>query len=261
MGNNSGCVSAPMDDDERPQPNMDKFSPANMSMQSLSASTSMSQSFSSSTVMDPHPHSDGDHEDDCDAEYSSEDDHVHVLEETLKTNLKILFLDVDGVLNNPHTRWGDQCGIDDEMLKYLKFIVVRTGCKIVLSTTWRLSEDAKTVLLHTLKVRGDMNPDDLVIGQTPSLKRQGGHRTHEIAEYLRANAYRFNVVSWCAIDDLSLHKYDDFSRHFMNGHFVRTDKMLGMTPENMMQCISTLNANDNEYNSYSHHRTKSYRRY
>jgi len=263
MGNNSGCVSAPMDDDERPRTNMDKFSAANMSMQSLSASASASASnsshslsFSSSTVMDPHPHSDEDHE------YSSHSDHDSVHEEVFKTNLKILFLDVDGVLNNPHTRWGDQCGIDDEMLKYLKFIVVRTGCKIVLSTTWRLSEDAKTVLLHTLKVRGDMNPDDLVIGQTPSLKKQGGHRTHEIAEYLRANAYRFNVVSWCAVDDLSLHKYDDFSRHFMDGHFVRTDKMLGMTPENMMQCISALNANDNEYNSYkSHHRARSHRRY
>jgi len=133
----------------------------------------------------------------------------------------------------------------------LKFIVVRTGCKIVLSTTWRLSDDAKTVLLHTLKTRGDMNPDDVVIGQTPNLKKQGYHRTHEIAEYLRSNAYRFNVVSWVAVDDLSLHKYDEFSRHFMDGHFVRTDKLTGMTPENMMECIGCLNANDNEYNPYS----------
>jgi len=251
-----------MDEDEhyRTEKNMDKFptnAAASMSMQSLSASSSLSLSFSASTVVEPHPLTscDEDHE----HEYSSHSDSGHD-EEVFKTNLKILFLDVDGVLNNPYTRWDDmQCGIDDEMLKYLKFIVVRTGCKIVLSTTWRLSDDAKTVLLHTLKVRGDMNPDDLIIGQTPNLKKQGYHRTHEIAEYLRSNAYRFNVVSWVAVDDLSLHKYDDFSRQFMDGHFVRTDKLTGMTPENMMQCIECLNANDNEYNPYSQvHRERAF---
>jgi len=264
MGNHSGCVSAPMDHDETA--NMDKHAPS-----TTTHSHSMSLSYSTSSVVERHPHPlptcDEEHEIYDDASSSSHID-SHSLsqsatahrDDVFKTNLKILFLDVDGVLNNPSTLWDDaHCGIDDEKLKYLKFIVLRTGCKIVLSTTWRLSADAKAVLLHTLKTRADLNIDDLVIGQTPSLKKRGGHRTHEIAEYLRANAFRFNVVSWCALDDLSLHKYDDFSAQFLDGHFVRTDKRIGLTPQNTMQCVSTLNAHDNDYNPYRQvHRERAY---
>jgi len=214
-----------------------------------SSHCSDSISYSASSVVDPLPLPSCDEDREC--SFASHSDRR---EEggAMKTNLKILFLDVDGVLNNPATKWDDyHCGIDDELLKYLKCIVMRSGCKIVLSTTWRLSENAKAVLLHSLKTRADLNIDDLVIGQTPSLKKRGGHRTHEIAAYLRANEHRFNVVSWCAVDDLSLHKFDGFSRQFMRGHFVRTDKRTGLSPENAVQCIAALNANDAEYNPYA----------
>jgi len=241
MGNHGGCVSAPLDHDE----SMNKYYVPSQS------NHSMSMSYSTSSVAEPHPLPT------CNEEHELEDEFGECWhsdrepDDAFKTNLKILFLDVDGVLNNPSTLWDDaHCGIDDEMLKYLKFIVLRTGCKIVLSTTWRLSDDAKTVLLHTLKTRADLNTDDLVIGQTPSLKKRGGHRTHEIAAYLRANAYRFHVVSWCAVDDLALSGYDAFSAQFLKGHFVRTDKRRGMTPQNMLQCVRALNANDNHYNPY-----------
>lgn len=218
---------------------------------SIGSMSKSSTSFSTSSV--PLPTCDEEHAFDemsdskCEEEFSNAHFNEHY-----KTDLKILFLDVDGVLNNPHTSWdANHCGIEDQLLKYLKFIVQRTGCKIVLSTSWRLMDDAKSVLLHTLKTRADLNIDDLVIGQTPSLKQRGGHRTHEIAEYLRTNSYRYNVVSWCALDDMSLHKYDAFSRDFMAGHFVRTDKRTGLTPENMVQCVRYLNANDDDYNSYA----------
>lgn len=236
MGNKTGCVSAPSDLGER------RNTTYNPSLGSMSRS---STSFSTSSV--PLPTCDEEHAFEETSDSEEEQSHEHY-----KTDLKLLFLDVDGVLNNPSTSWdANHCGIEDELLKYLKFIVQRTGCKIVLSTTWRLMDDAKAVLLHTLKTRADLNIDDLVIGQTPSLKQRGGHRTHEIAEYLRLNSYRYNVVSWCALDDLALHKYDDFSRQFMAGHFVRTDKRIGLTPENMVQCVRFLNSHDDEYNSYA----------
>lgn len=250
MGNHAGCVSAPMDHGEGRRSNMVRPVPPR------SQSTD-SVSYSTSSVLEPLPLPTCDEEREYSFASHSEPDEES---RAMKTNLKILFLDVDGVLNNPSTKWDEyHCGIDDELLKYLKFIVMRSGCKIVLSTTWRLSENAKAVLMHTLKTRADLNIDDLVIGQTPSLKKHGGHRTHEIAAYLRANEYRFNVVSWCAVDDLSLHKYDEFSRQFMRGHFVRTDKRIGITAENVMQCIAALNTNDAEYNPYSQiHRGSAY---
>jgi len=229
MGNHTGCVSAPMEHGE--QCNM--TSPREYSSSHQSIGSESSVSFSTSSLL-PVP---SDSEDISDSEE----------EEQRKPDLKLLFLDVDGVINNPNTAWNADIsgrGIEDELLEYIKFIVQSTGCKIVLSTTWRLMDDAKAVLLHSLKTRCDLDVDDVVIGQTPSLKQVGGHRTHEIAEYIRVNSYRYNVVSWCALDDMSLHKYDDFSRQFMAGHFVRTNKRTGLTEEKTVKCIRYLNAND-----------------
>ncbi|MEE1504555.1 MAG: HAD domain-containing protein [Acutalibacteraceae bacterium] len=52
---------------------------------------------------------------------------------------KIIFLDVDGVLNCKNTR--DVCmnfvGIEDRLVKKLQTIVNATGAKIVLVSTWR----------------------------------------------------------------------------------------------------------------------------
>ncbi|MCP5078529.1 MAG: hypothetical protein GY951_10810, partial [Psychromonas sp.] len=64
--------------------------------------------------------------------------------------------------NHKYTHWNEYTnGIESKLLKYLKLIVLKTECKIVLSTTWRLNEKAKAVLLHNLKTRMDLNTDDL----------------------------------------------------------------------------------------------------
>lgn len=172
-----------------------------------------------------------------------------------KQTVKLLFLDVDGVLNNASTSWDEyHNGLDDQLLKYLKYIVEHTGCKIVLSTTWRLNANAKRILLHTLKTRADINSDDVVIGQTLSLKANGLHRTHEIYHYLKYNEWRYNVVSWCALDDLALNKFDALSKQIMSGHFVRTNAKIGLSPHNALSCIAILNQFDDEYNPYDYRR-------
>lgn len=50
---------------------------------------------------------------------------------------KVLFLDVDGVLNNYRT--GGIFTVTKSKLRLLQQIVDRTGCKIILSSTWRLN--------------------------------------------------------------------------------------------------------------------------
>lgn len=51
--------------------------------------------------------------------------------------MRILFLDVDGVLN-AHDRYANgHCGLHADKLALLDGIVARTGCKIVLSSAWR----------------------------------------------------------------------------------------------------------------------------
>lgn len=160
-----------------------------------------------------------------------------------RPSMKLLFLDVDGVLNNGSTPWDEyHTGLDSKLLKYLKLIVLKTGCKIVLSTTWRLNVDAKRILLSAFKTRMDLDPAAVVLGQTKSLKRHGMHRTNEIEHFLRANRRRIHVVSWCALDDLKLDSYDAHSKQFMRGHFVRTDRRTGLSPQNALSAIDILNA-------------------
>ena len=53
--------------------------------------------------------------------------------------IKIIFLDIDGVLNcaNSNSRCGSYIGIDDEKVKALLEIVEQTGAKIVLCSSWK----------------------------------------------------------------------------------------------------------------------------
>lgn len=55
--------------------------------------------------------------------------------------MKIIFLDIDGVLNSRaydrKRNWNEQTDMDETRLQFIKEIVDKTGAKIVLSSTWR----------------------------------------------------------------------------------------------------------------------------
>lgn len=53
--------------------------------------------------------------------------------------MKLIFLDIDGVLNNDHTkeRVAGYTFVDEDKIVLLKEILYQTGAKIVLSSTWR----------------------------------------------------------------------------------------------------------------------------
>jgi hypothetical protein len=54
--------------------------------------------------------------------------------------MKVLFLDIDGVVNNERTRKksGDFITLDSFMVLRVRRIIQNTGCKVVLSSSWRL---------------------------------------------------------------------------------------------------------------------------
>lgn len=64
--------------------------------------------------------------------------------------MKIVFLDIDGVLNSrsydKRRDWTKQTDIDETRLPLVKRIVDETGAKIVLSSTWRTHWSAKADL-------------------------------------------------------------------------------------------------------------------
>ena len=94
--------------------------------------------------------------------------------------MKLLFLDVDGVLNN-HTILNSIDILGEEQLVLLKSLVNMSECKIVLSSTWRLFPESRAELQSAF-LRHDIPS---WIGVTPSISKKP--RSVEITSWLRNN--------------------------------------------------------------------------
>ena len=79
--------------------------------------------------------------------------------------VKVIFLDVDGVLNHNET----DGKFEDDCVKALKDIVHRTGAKIVLSSTWRYTIENTNAVLNTLRNAGVMEEEEEFLGHTAHL--------------------------------------------------------------------------------------------
>lgn len=122
--------------------------------------------------------------------------------------MKILFLDIDGVLNSHiydrNRDWTKQTDIDESRLPLLKEIVEATNAKIVLSSTWRV---------HWEKEEAGCDEDGRYINRifaqygltvydkTPDLGR-GAARREEIGAWLSSAA---EVERFVVLDD---YRYD-----------------------------------------------------
>lgn len=185
------------------------------------------------------------------SEYGDGNNQHHSLKDH-RHRVKILFLDVDGVLNGEN--YGYQ-GINSNLLYLLKAILDETGCKIVLSSTWRLNGNARRLLLHSMKAIADINVDDIIIGDTPSCRCKGqsgkSTRATEIGKYLDSEAFQseYTCSHWVALDDLALLKQDE---NLMRDHFVRTNYRTGMTQSDCFHAIQILNESDEYSNSYDY---------
>ena len=123
---------------------------------------------------------------------------------------RLLFLDVDGVLNtfaslaSPksiiHPGWPGP--LAPPLLRRLGKVLSATGALIVVSSTWRLHEAGMVALVRGLE-RVGVDASNLIVGTTPSMP--GGRRAHEIADWLHSYG---PCASWAAVDDLDLWSED-----------------------------------------------------
>lgn len=136
--------------------------------------------------------------------------------------MKVIFWDVDGVLNYPSI-WGawSKLGWSEAICPILVArayeLVKETGAKCVLSSTWRLSGYERT--LECLEQRGWPTAKDDFIGATPHL---GMARGCEIGEWLVSHP---DVETFVIVDDSS-----DMTTHMRR--LVRTDPTQGLSAEN-----------------------------
>lgn len=151
--------------------------------------------------------------------------------------MKIIFLDIDGVLNSEkylRASGGFGVSIDISRLELIKEIIAATDALIVLSTSWREHWDKNENKCDTIgrEINEIFACEGLIIfDKTPNLHCR---RELEIEHWLRIHPETENFV---VIDDMFL------DSEKIRNHFVKTDNYKnGIEKENVLFAINILNS-------------------
>lgn len=161
---------------------------------------------------------------------------------------KVLFLDIDGVLNSNfwndshQTEISDGTLIDEEKIRLLALLVKETGAKIILHSGWRFWFDAELKPLCTeaaklseLLAKGSLH----ISGVTPDLTTEEIRKTKKFSlvkadEILTWIKLHNDVTEWVVLDDLDLHNNQ------IRQHQVQTDQTIGLTLEDVKLAVKML---------------------
>jgi hypothetical protein len=172
--------------------------------------------------------------------------------------VKVLFLDIDGVLNGHE--WDDEaqsCNIRRECVKHLNLVVREAGCRIVLSSAWRYMVHGGAMTLsgfgYMLRTHGLISPcghSKLIIGLTRKddesvdpLDLKPDERARQIKDWLqwwgddaqmRAAAGLDAISTFAAVDD----EDHQFAAHGIPA--VITRGKIGLTLSDAQQLIELL---------------------
>ena len=158
--------------------------------------------------------------------------------------MKVIFLDIDGVVNSIYSRSRCQgyIGIDDDKVILLKQIVDATDARIVLSSTWRLGYNKAG---HHLEKMGDYLKKKLakqglfVYDVTPDFGRRGWLRGEEILDWLVKHP---DVDKYLILDD---EEYDFYNiGHEITDYWIQTEYYSdfgGLQDEHVRKAIEMLN--------------------
>lgn len=118
----------------------------------------------------------------------------------------IIFLDVDGVLNNKDylLKTKDALALDPKCIKNFKYIIKKTNARVVLSSSWRNSKTKIIQLEINLGIR--------FLDKTENLYDKD--RSEEIKLWLESNNDK--VLNYVVIDD-------EIDAQLEPGTFIKTD--------------------------------------
>ena len=161
---------------------------------------------------------------------------------------RVIFLDVDGVLNSnfwndSHQREiSDGTLIDEEKIKLLACLVKKTNSKIILHSGWRtwFDSELKPLRIEAKKLIQLLEKEGLHIdGLTPDLTTEEIRKTKkfslvkadEILLWLKSHN---DVTKWVVLDDLDLHNIR------VTQHQVKPDQTVGLTAQDVEKAVKIL---------------------
>lgn len=143
--------------------------------------------------------------------------------------MKVLFLDIDGVLNSeawyrarPDGPWSEAREIDPEAMWILRALVRMADCQIVISSSWRIG--------RTLDELRALLPGLPIIDRTPT-KTTAETRGAEVNAWLEKHP---EVTAHAILDDNS-DFYDDQP-------LVRTEWKIGLRPRHAERVVQLLSS-------------------
>lgn len=158
--------------------------------------------------------------------------------------MKYIFLDIDGVLNNSRTQAispDGYVGISSELVKRLAKIVKSTDAKIVLTSTWKKSDDEDFRYLTRKLAQAHL----FLSGKTKEPNNSLSLRGQGIKAYLKEHECETYVI----LDD----EYFDFKDEEILNHAIITNANDGLTQKDVEKAIAVLNGelvNPEEYKDY-----------
>ena len=168
--------------------------------------------------------------------------------------MKIIFLDIDGVLNSGdnlaalhftqkynacqiHDKYGQL--FDERCVRWLDFILMETNAKIVISSTWRIAGlNTMREMWFDRKLPGEIigiTPDSIDAALAEKFMETKADRGLEILEWLSNN---LGVESYCIIDD-----NDDMTPEQLEHRFIHTSSKDGLDRTSAARAISILKIN------------------
>lgn len=163
---------------------------------------------------------------------------------------RVIFLDIDGVLNSGFWNQRHQKEIsegklvDGEKVRLLSQLVKRTKAGLVLHSRWRFWFDGNGKPLRTeARYLADLLAEEglQLLDMTPDLTTEEIRRTKKFSlvkadEILLWLKFHGSVSGWAVLEDLDLHREE------FEGHQVKTDPWVGLTRKDIAQAEKILNA-------------------
>lgn len=159
--------------------------------------------------------------------------------------MKIIFLDIDGVLNTTSTTemFEEYTFVEDEKVQLLKQLVTRTGAKIVFSSSWRYGWWAERVVNPT-------SSDLSSIRLFQALKQKLSEYGLELLDHTDESGNRGQEIDWWleSWDGETIENFvilDDMHLSYLlphTSHVVSTSLSKGLTQSLVDRAVNVLNA-------------------